>query len=221
MRFPAQEKYKAVFAVLRQGKSVSEVARSYKSARKTLYVWIKKYQASPSRKKTSVLENSYKRGKDHPRSFRHLLRSRVSRLVAKDPSLSATALSKKLGVGRHGVVNLLSELNLSSRQDREAFKRIYSGPGRLLSDIKGQVVRQVLEEGKKVSQVSAEWAVARKTIYKWINRYQDEGKVEEKYASGLAHPKAFSEIIQKNILGVVSGAPELSIHKLARKLSLS
>ena len=67
MKLPAQKKKEAVLKVVRDKKSVTNVAGEYGVARKTLYSWIKRYKKTHD----GNIENfkpRYVRGKKHPRS---------------------------------------------------------------------------------------------------------------------------------------------------------
>ncbi|MFC1625951.1 glycosyltransferase [Patescibacteria group bacterium] len=217
----AQKRKKAVFAVINEKKSVSHVAKEAGVARKTVYSWIKRYKKSPSRTKKYAFETKYPRGKDHPAAYSHKLKANLIRELSKNPSLSLNSLSKKLKKGRHAIYNLLKHLELTTRADREAFARLYTGPGRLEIDIKISLVRKVNNKEGSISQLAKENNVSRKTIYKWLSQYNQEGNLSEKYASGLAHPRAYNEYQVSRILSSVVKNPELSIHNLAKKLSLS
>ncbi|MCH7641587.1 helix-turn-helix domain-containing protein, partial [Patescibacteria group bacterium] len=221
MPIPAHRKEYAVFAVINEKKSVTAIARELGVARKTVYSWIKRYKKTSPRNKPRALEPKYAIGAKHPRAYRFEFKNRLIKEVVRDPGASVTVLSKKLKAGRHAVYNLLSELKLSTKHDREAFKRLYKAPGRLYLDVKGEIVRKIVEERRPVTEISREFNVARKTLYEWVRRYEEEGKVLEKYVFGFEHPKAFSQSQEKVILNKVARAPELSIHKLAKDLGFS
>ena len=70
---------------------------------------------------------------------------------------------------------------------------------RISSSLKRQAVEAVLQARKPVSAVSREFGVARKTIYKWIKRYQSSparlkaASLEPRYVSGDRHPRIAAE----------------------------
>ncbi|MFC1710288.1 helix-turn-helix domain-containing protein [Patescibacteria group bacterium] len=221
MRLPAQIKRKAVLEVINDKKSVSEVAEKHGIARKTLYQWIKRYENAPARKRKDALEPQYVKGKDHPKAYRQKIKTGLIKEVVKNPHLSATSLANNLNTGRHAVVNLLTELDLSTSDARQAFTSLYSSPTRLKEDIKSSICRKISEGEGTISSISKEYGVARKTLYQWIKRYQEEGGVKERYVSGHNHPKAFSKDQEQAILSQVVKAPELSIHNLAKNTPFS
>ncbi|MFV1916982.1 MAG: helix-turn-helix domain-containing protein, partial [Patescibacteria group bacterium] len=220
MFLPARDKRQAVFAVLKDKKSISSVARELQVSRKAIYFWIKRYKAAPARTKKKAFESKYARGKAHPRAYRYQLKDKLLKEVVRNPSASVTSLAKKLKTGRHALYNLLSEFELTTKEDREAFKRLYSAPGRLTHDIKVSVARAV-KDGRPVSHLAREHNISRKTIYKWLHRYDRDGRIDEKYVSGHNHHRAFSQDQINTILRGVVQTPEISIHNLAKTLGIS
>src|SRR3989344_5266102 len=221
MRKSVEFKRKVVFAVTKDKPSVASVAHEFGIARKTVYQWLKRLDGARGRAKSTALDNHYIKGNRHPRAYRFAHRHKLLRLITSDPELSITNLARRLRIGRHATVASLQELKLSTRLERENFARLYNGPGRLHLDIKGQIVRAVLDEGKSIAEVAREFKVARKTIHVWIKRYQADKRLSEKYVVGLAHPKALSPDMRNKILAAVIKNPQASIHKLARNLSIS
>ncbi|MCK4588418.1 glycosyltransferase, partial [Candidatus Woesebacteria bacterium] len=227
MSLPAQTKRKAVFAVLKEGKSVTSVAKELGVARKTIYSWINRYKQTPRRNKSKALEPRYVSGKKHPRAVAPKARHKLIRLITSNPEWGCRKLSTKLkevgfDLGYFGVNQLLSELSASTPELRKNFKRNYSGPGRLEVDIKLEIVRKVLEEKESVSQAAGEYGIARKTVYQWLKKYQagsDKGFVgvealKEAYVYGEAHPRAIYPKLTEKILSIVVKNPEFSVHKL-------
>jgi len=221
MRKSVEFKRKVVFAVTKDKRTVASVAHEFGIARKTVYQWLKRLDGARGRAKSTALDNHYIKGNRHPRAYRFAHRHKLLRLITSDPELSITNLARRLRIGRHATVASLQELKLSTRLERENFARLYNGPGRLHLDIKGQIVRAVLDEGKSIAEVAREFKVARKTIHVWIKRYQADKRLSEKYVVGLAHPKALSPDMRNKILAAVIKNPQASIHKLARNLSIS
>ncbi|OGM19591.1 hypothetical protein A2686_00490, partial [Candidatus Woesebacteria bacterium RIFCSPHIGHO2_01_FULL_38_10] len=221
MSSPAQNRKYAVFEVLKKKRKITSVAEELGVARKTIYQWIKRYKDSPFRYKLDAFKPRYIKGNKHPKAYKHRFKNKLLRLIVKNPGLSTTLLAGKLGVGRHAVYSLLEELDLTSKEKRMAFTRLYVGPKRLGKDIKISIVRGILAKEKNISEIAREYHLSRKAIYEWLARYQRDGKVEDKYLRGFEHPKAFREKEERLILSKVTKAPELSIGKLAQKLPYS
>ncbi len=222
MRAPADKKYQAVLAVLKEGKSIRGTAKEFGVARKTLYQWIAKYKEASPREKPSVLaKNAYVREESHPRASSWRYKKVLLQFVEKNPELSLDELSRRLHLGRHATFNLLSSLNLSSQEARLKLSRTYQPSGRLDPGIKTKIAKEVLEGKRSVAELSQAYNLARKTIYQWLKRYKDEGKVSENYACGSSHHRAFSVGEEQMILLAVAKSPGLSIHQLASTLNLS
>ena len=216
-----EERKTIVLSVLQNKESVSSASKRYDVARKTIYKWLKDYNNAPNNTKEKAFENKYVSGENHPRANRHKYKAKAIKQITKNHKLSATDLSKNINVGRHTMVNLLVDLNLSKKEDRKTFSQSYQASGRLKLDTKKEIIQAILAEKKSVSQVSDQYNIARKTIYQWINRYHNEGKIVEKYVSSKDHPKAFSKKQEELILERVINSPELSIHNLAKSMPYS
>ncbi|MFV1917769.1 MAG: helix-turn-helix domain-containing protein, partial [Patescibacteria group bacterium] len=227
-------KKRAVFAVLKRGKSVSSVSRDLGIARKTLYSWIKRYKDTPLRNKRHAFETKYVSGKNHPRSLKEKARHSLIRLIVAHPDWGCRKYSmilkdKGIELGYFGVNKALKKLGAETPDLRKNFARNYSGPGRLQADVKFEIVRKVIEDGEKVQSLSKEYLIARKTIYKWINQFQKaqkeglEGTValRESYVAGKSHPRAVYPQIQDKVLGIVRENPNLSVHKISKLVPVS
>jgi len=221
MRLPTYKKELIIKKALKRQKSIASLAKEYGIARKTIYSWIKTYKSAPSRTKSRSLETKYISGKKHPKEYRHTFKDSLIRLVIKSPELNITKISKALKIGRHAVYSLLKDLNLTCEVDRLNFSKLYKYPGVLDSEIKLSIVRAVINSNESITKLSKINNVARKTIYEWVKRYKEEGKLEEKYVSGFNHPRAYSALIQDTILNKVVESPTLSIHSLSKELNLS
>ena len=187
-----------------------------------------RYKNAKGRAKGTALENRYKKNTAHPKYYRNQIVHKILKLITTNPNLGVNQLTIKLNsgrptvtdtlAGRHSVVTLLKELRLSTRLDRQNFARLYNAPKRLHFDIRAQVVREVLEEGKSVTEACRHWHIARKTFYTWKKRYlsqsQKNQKLAEQYARGSAHPKSFSNEIYTAVLDLVKENPTASIHTL-------
>ena len=200
MRLPTYKKELVIKNVLLKKESVASLSRKYGIARKTIYSWIKLYKLAPSRIKSKSLELRYISGKSHPKEYRHTLKDSLIKLIKKNPLLNTTNIAIELKAGRHAIYNLLKDLKLTTEVDRLNFSKLYKYPGVLDGQIKLSIVRAAVNNNESISNLSKINNISRKTIYEWIRRFKEEGKVEEKYISGFDHPKAYSKSIQDTIL---------------------
>lgn len=65
-----------------------------------------------------------------------------------------------------------------------------------------EMINQYVNEGESVSELSRWYGVSRKTVYKWITRYEQLGVkgLEEQSRAPHEHPQAISEQMEKRIL---------------------
>jgi len=65
-----------------------------------------------------------------------------------------------------------------------------------------EMVSQYMREGETVSELARWYGVSRKTVYKWIGRYEQEGLrgLEEQSRAPHEHPQAISQEMEKRIL---------------------
>jgi putative transposase len=83
-----------------------------------------------------------------------------------------------------------------------------------------QMVSQYLSEGESVSQLARWFGVSRKTVYKWIARYEQMGArgLEELSRAPQHHPHALSEQMEKRILEWKAHKPLWGAPKIHAKL---
>ncbi len=217
---PTKEKISAVKKVL-EGISVSSVASEAGVARKTIYSWLNIYKAAAKRNKKTCLLPKYVAGRAHPREYTHTLEQKTVRLIKKDPTLSVSKMAERLNAGHHAVYNLLKALKLNTEDSRLAYSRIYSYPGIFDPQIKESVARKIVNSEGKVTDISRELRVSRKTIYKWLKEYKEKGTVRNNYLKGFEHPRSLGPEAEASVLSQVVKAPELSIHALATGLNFS
>jgi cellulose synthase/poly-beta-1,6-N-acetylglucosamine synthase-like glycosyltransferase/transposase-like protein len=216
-----QEKISAVKKVIKDKKSVASVAKESGVSRKAIYSWVKTYKGTAKRNKKTCLLPKYVKGSAHPKEYAHRLEQKLVRLIKKDPTLSVSVIAKRLNAGHHAVYSLLKALNLNTEDSRLAYCKIYSHPGIFEPEIKLSAAKSIIGSEKKVSEISKELRVARKTIYKWLKDYKESGEVKNKYVRGFDHPRALGEEVEKEVLDRVIETPELSIHALAQSLNRS
>ena len=233
MLHTARKRKYAVEQVLKQGRSISEVADDLGVARKSVYAWLDRYKRTPSRNKNKAFEPQYVSGKNHPRSVAASARQALVRLIVLHPHWGCRKYSQELEnlgyqLGYFAVHTLLVELGVSTPELREHFARQWSGPDRLIPELKLSIVKEVLS-GKSVSQLAGEHTISRKTIYKWINEYRNRSidgmlgtqALRERYVHGPGHPRAIVHIVEPELLDIVARFPELSVHQLKERVRAS
>jgi len=241
-RLPARQKRRILGKVLKDGFSISSVCRQNGISRKTFYAWEKKYLAAAPRNKLNCLKKHYLKGLEHPRGRRDLFKKEVLRIVSSHPEFGSRKISKILRkkgkfLSNHAVYTLLKDLNLEIRGKREEFSSLHRallqvrdrfapGPRRLLSQARKRMAEEVLLAERKVGEVAKEFKVSRKTVWKWVRRYQEarERKITlllalaDQHPIGSAHPRGTPEWLEKKILAQVVRHPEYSTHTLAKVL---
>lgn len=198
------------------GESVTVIARELGVARKTLYIWSKRYSSSANRNKPQSLDSRYVSGNNHHKSVSKSLRFKLLTLVVKHPSWSLNQYADALKMGRHGIYNALRRFDLTTVDGRLAFSNLYYGPGKLETDIKVSIIRSIERGDVSIAEIAREYHISRKTIYRWIKQYQDSHDLTPCYVKGQDHHKSFASKDVDTILGMVRKYPESSIHELAR-----
>jgi cellulose synthase/poly-beta-1,6-N-acetylglucosamine synthase-like glycosyltransferase/transposase-like protein len=221
MKNTAVTKKEAIIKVLKEGKSVAEVAREYQISRKTVYSWIKLYNSAHGKGKNLALKNKYRKAETHPKAKLFRIRHRLIQLVIAHPEWGVRQYSSEVGVNYNSIYKLLVTLGASTPNLRHNFKRNYQGPGRLASDVRLEIVRKAQDFKASVTTLSKQYGVARKTIYKWIKSYQIDPKLTDSYAKAEAHPKALYPKLTARVLEIVAESPHLSVHKIAELVPAS
>ena len=221
MKNSAQVKKNAVLEVLKDKKTVVSVAKAYKISRKCLYSWINRYKASSGKGKITSLEAKYKSGKSHPRALIPAARYRLIQLIVAHPDWGCRHLSVELkkegkGVNYNSIYKFLAGIGAGRPDLRANFKRNFAGPGRLMPDVRQEIVRKVKEGNTSITSISREYGIARKTIYKWIKKYQTQESLSDLYVKGINNPRAIYPKITQQVLGMVAANPEYSVHTLAK-----
>ncbi|HUC94695.1 MAG TPA: helix-turn-helix domain-containing protein, partial [Candidatus Saccharimonadales bacterium] len=210
----AVEKEKIVLSVLEDAIPVSEVSKKYSVARKTVYAWIKRY-------KKGNLAPLYIKGKKHPAAIYPKAYSYINRWIVAHPGWGCRTMSAKLkekGINlSHVQVNkLLNRIGAENFDRRINYARNFAGPGRSSEDVRLEVVKKAVDGRISIYSLSEEYKVARKTIYKWIKKYESAGKIKDSYVTGASHPRAIYPKITQQVLNLVVSNPEYSVHTLAK-----
>ena len=224
-RFTAKERLHFVLLVLRDGNSVIRVSREAGVSRKTLYLWIQRYETTKEAEKLRSLEDKAWQISKHPRKIQPSLRYQVLKYIQKNPTFSVRRIVREIqkqfpSLGRHGVLNILQEFNLLSREKRAAFsaekKKLKSGC--LYPQERFLLFESVRIEGLSVHQACVLFHVSRKTYYKWYKTYEKHPAwiaLSNKEWKIIDHPRRLSSEWEKQILDLVVAYPELSKHKIA------
>ncbi|MDO8340701.1 MAG: helix-turn-helix domain-containing protein, partial [Candidatus Woesebacteria bacterium] len=214
MLYSEAKKEKIVLDVLQGRKSVSEASRKYSVARKTIYAWINRY-------KKGNIRNKFVKGKNHPSAIYPKAYSYINRWVVSNPSWGCRKLSSKLKekgilLSFFSINRLLKEMGAETFDRRVNYARNFAGPGRNREDVRLEIVRRALNQNESISSLSEKYKIARKTIYKWIKKYQVKGNLTDSYVVAEAHPRAIYPKITKEVLNIVVNNPEFSVHSIAK-----
>ncbi|MBN1263617.1 MAG: transposase, partial [Candidatus Pacebacteria bacterium] len=239
MRYSARQKLRILKNILKSPKSVSEACREVGISRKTFYQWKKIYQSAPARIKRKSLALKYTFGSKHPRAKRAYFKNHLLALIVCQPEWGGRKISQALKDGGanlspHGVFELLKELNLNTREKRQAYASLYQTfgkiknlyqkkPLRFLPEERKKLVEAVLINKEKVSDVCLKAHLSRKTFYKWKNRYLEASQqavslleaMSDRYPEGEKHPRIVPDKTEKQILKIVVRHPAYSTHKVA------
>ncbi len=87
-------------------------------------------------------------------------------------------------------------------------------------DERTKLMADYLTEEYGVSELARAYGVSRKTVYKWIGRYEDEGVggLEDRSRAPHHHPNAVDEKVEKKILELKARRPLWGAPKLRSKL---
>ncbi|TEU02307.1 glycosyltransferase, partial [Candidatus Woesebacteria bacterium] len=224
--FPAQTRQ--ILEKVVQGKlSKIEASEKLGVSRKTIYQWLKKY-------------SDWK--PDSTPTKRKRLQKNILRIVMANPEYGPRKISwelEKAGekLSERSVWKLLRELGIATVNKRKVYiqryrqpsylqKEIVPGHLRLNAESRKRMVEEVVLVKRPVKDVTVEYGVSRKTFAKWKRRYvlaQTDRKnillaLSDQNPKGSRHPRGISERMEQAVLDLVSTEPELSSHKIAKKL---
>jgi len=228
MRVPVQRKVEIINSILNDDKRAAIAALEIGVSKKTIYSWLNRYKNSHPSKRQYALSSLYKKGITHPRASVIHAQKLILRLIVSHPEWGCRKISTYLkahgyNIGYFAVYSFLKSKSSSTSDLRRNNQRLWAGPGRLSSDIKLSVVKQCIKGEKTITEVASEHHLARKTVYSWIHLYKNALSLDEtgmqifndKYVKGKEHPRSLSSSVSADILDMVIGRPELSIHQLS------
>ncbi|MBI4100821.1 glycosyltransferase, partial [Candidatus Microgenomates bacterium] len=189
-RLPDDQKIALIKQVLNREKSVSQACRETDISRTIFYRWLRSFKSSQSPKSAKISSRQTPPEKEKA----------VLDFVLRHPEYSSQRISQVLGVnrkgrlilGNHGVQNVLSRHSLNTYEDRLAFGKKQQEQsealwqqGRTLNSAQRlQMIKRVVENKEKVSQICQEFGISRFTFYRWLNRYLQAPKGLEAQALG-------------------------------------
>ena len=147
MRIPANQKLVAINAIKKGDKSVANIANELSVARKTVYSWLNRHKLTPLRIRGKALEDRYLKGLLHPR-YKNKDKA-IIKLVVTYPEWSIRQIrahlnNQGLDISYSAIYSCLKRYNCTRFERRCNLKRLWSGPGRLSSDIKLSIVNNCL-----------------------------------------------------------------------------
>lgn len=201
---PTDTKLNIVQKVKNSQSTVAELAEAHNVSRKAIYSWLKEDNLEPKYQSNA---------KD--------IKKNLLRLVSKSPTGTYDNYATALGVSPSKVYTTLKGEGLEKLEDRNSYAKSYEATVRLDPNVKVEIVRQVINFNKSVTQVASDYGVSRKAIYKWIKDYQNGSSLECNYACGANHPKFISDNYSPKILNLVINNPKLNIRDIASNLNIS
>jgi cellulose synthase/poly-beta-1,6-N-acetylglucosamine synthase-like glycosyltransferase/transposase-like protein len=234
MPLSSQQKLTCLQQIVRHEKTVSQAAKELQVARKTIYVWLQRYQQASTRAKKKALESRYSRGLVHPKTAAAGVQTALKRLVVRFPDWGCRRYSQELQkkgwqLGYAGVNSLLNGWGIANPKERQDYSQQWAGPGRLKTTIKYKAIQDSLDGIEAISRIAKHYGVARKTLYDWKRKYEqgiNQGHKGEEclrahYRKGLNHPRAIYPHIQDQLLDLIIQQPDLSTRKLAKMIGTS
>lgn len=84
-----------------------------------------------------------------------------------------------------------------------------------------ELIRPILREEKRVSDVSQATGVSQRTLYRYLARFREEGVegLSDKSHAALSHPKWFTEEQKDLVVHCKWHHPQMSARQLARQLT--
>src|SRR3989338_7644095 len=220
-RFTAEEKLAIIHKVVFERQPVYFVCKAHKISKVTFYKWFVCYMRA-KKNRPFCLESRIRKENKHPRSLNFAQKLEILRLVHKHPEYSCHRLSKILSIGHHGVQNFLEKKELSLLEQRlkfsqEPFWKRESAERRV-------AMIQLYKQGWRIKDICEHFKISKPTFIKWKKRFEEAKpgvqivSLEDRFVAGANHHKFLNEDLQKQILELVKGHPEWSVHKIYEAL---
>ena len=118
-RLTPENKSQLVAKIVKEGLSISSVARESGIARKTLYQWLDQYKRGTD--SPDPFKEKYVSGESHPKAVYPKIRDQILDLVVAHPYWSVHTLAKEANVSSWTIWSLLSRYNLHTVADRQMY----------------------------------------------------------------------------------------------------
>ena len=190
MRYNPQDKIKIIREVSEDSNSVFSTCRKYKISKASLYKWLKIYRAA-KKNRALALGSKVLRLSKHPRALTWVQRQAVLGLVHKHPQYSCRKVAQALGLGYHGVQNILyqNELNRYFARFKFSQKPFWKRD----SSERRSAMMLMHQAGWKVSDICRHFNISKTTFCKWRKRWESADPanraeaLSDKYISGANH----------------------------------
>ena len=125
IRFTPVARKRIIEELVLQGKKVTDLSKTYKLSRRTIVKWKKRYQFADTHGQNLLfaVSDQHPTGSLHPRGVKEESVNKILDLIVTKPILSAHKIAKTLGMGNHGVQNVLMRYNLNKYEYRQAYSR--------------------------------------------------------------------------------------------------
>jgi len=226
MLLSAQSRKKLIESVKKKEKTVSQACKEVGISRKTFYKWLKRYEIAPTHKKLYVLTDKVWNLKRHGRKTPTHIEKHVLSVVAKFPNLGSREIRNKLldkigtpFLSNHAISNILERYELKDVMARNLYRNDKK-KNKLTFQDRYLAIEAIVKEDNSISRASRDLNISRKTLYKWLKRYQytKEFALEtfkEKDWKIKKHPRLVPEEVKEKIIKLVIEKPELSSHSLS------
>jgi len=214
------------------GQKVSEVCHQAQISRKTFYKWKKRFDQASEFEKFKALQPQKPTQIHSPKRIQFEIEKLILKIVSQHPEFSSHKIAEivsDLGIGHHGVQNVLERYSLNTYEKRLAYQKSklekpetkrekwLSAQERLM------VIEQVLRENRPVAKVCENFGISRKTFYKWLKRFRDETqekleRLKDRSWQLSQHPRKLAGDLEMEVLKVVKVNPAYSVHQVYQNL---
>lgn len=236
-KLDAQQRLKLIEKVILHKEPVAKICRENNISRVIFYRWLKRYLEAD--KNAQSLEPKVKSEASTPNRVNQDLEAKILEIIINNPNLSCRSIYQKLplnGVGQpiigyHGVQNVMSRLNLSTKEERLKYSQNISRSNTgvteynyLTPEQKQAILDRVLINKEQVSEACKEYGLSRTAFYNLKRRYlqaptgEKEEALERKKTEVARYWRQTPEEYEKAVLSLVSKHPEFGIRKLLNNL---